>query len=92
MGVVFIPPMRMVTLHHLHGITIYGTQLKKETGVAIVRAKVDQKFLLDLGKQAIPVVEVAAMRPVTVVISEGVEIEVKELPNTCMGGGATCVH
>ena len=51
-----------------------------------------QKFLLDLGKQAIPVVEVAAMRPVTVVISEGVEIEVKELPNTCMGGGATCVH
>jgi len=34
----------------LHGITIYGTQLKKETGVAIVRAKVDQKFLLDLVK------------------------------------------
>ena len=51
-----------------------------------------QKFLLDLGKQAVPVVEVGAMRPVTVVISEGVEIEVKEIPNTCMGGGATCVN
>ena len=34
----------------LHGITIYGTQLKKDTGVAIIRAKVDQKFLLDLVK------------------------------------------
>jgi hypothetical protein len=34
----------------LHGITIYGTQLKKDTGVAVIRAKVDQKFLLDLVK------------------------------------------
>ncbi|MGD0235580.1 MAG: TraB/VirB10 family protein [Syntrophorhabdales bacterium] len=49
-----------------------------------------QRFLLDLGKQAIPVVEVAAMRPVTIVISEGVEIEVKEIPNTCIGGTDTC--
>ena len=30
-----------------------------------------QRFLLDLGKQAIPAIEVGAMRPVTVVISEG---------------------
>jgi len=34
----------------LHGVTIYGTQLKKDTGVAVIRAKVDQKFLLDLVK------------------------------------------
>jgi conjugal transfer pilus assembly protein TraB len=67
--------------------------VKAGTGRGVAQAGRDlQKFLLDLGKQAIPVVEVAAMRPVTVVISEGVEIEVKELPNTCMGGGATCVH
>jgi conjugal transfer pilus assembly protein TraB len=51
-----------------------------------------QRFLLDLGKQAIPVVEVAAMRPVTIVISEGVEIEVKEIPNTCIGGADTCTN
>ena len=51
-----------------------------------------QRFLLDLGKQAIPVVEVGAMRPVTVVISEGVEIEVKEIPNTCIGGTDTCAN
>ena len=51
-----------------------------------------QRFLLDLGKQAIPVVEVGAMRPVTVVISEGVEIEVREIPNTCIGGADTCAN
>ena len=34
----------------LHGITIYGTQLKKDTGVAVIRAKVDQKLLLDMVK------------------------------------------
>ncbi len=49
-----------------------------------------QKFLLDLGKQAIPVVEVGAMRPVTVVISEGVEIQIKDIPNTCVGGTDRC--
>jgi hypothetical protein len=32
----------------LHGVTVYGTQFKKDTGVAIIHAKVDQKFLLDL--------------------------------------------
>jgi hypothetical protein len=31
----------------LHGITIYGTQLKRKTGVAIVHAKVDQNRLLE---------------------------------------------
>jgi hypothetical protein len=36
----------------LHGITVYGAQLKKDTGVAIIRAKVDQKFLLDMVKLA----------------------------------------
>jgi hypothetical protein len=34
----------------LHGVTVYGAQFKKDTGAAIVRAKVDQKFLVDLLK------------------------------------------
>jgi hypothetical protein len=34
----------------LHSVTIYGTQLKKDTGVAVIHAKVDQKLLLDLVK------------------------------------------
>jgi conjugal transfer pilus assembly protein TraB len=36
-----------------------------------------QKFYLELARQAIPVVEIQATRNVTVVISEGVELEVK---------------
>ena len=36
----------------LHGITFYGTQLKKETGVAIVHAKVDQQLVLEKAKLA----------------------------------------
>ena len=36
----------------LHGVTIYGTQIKKDTGVAIVNAKVDKQLLLDKAKQA----------------------------------------
>jgi hypothetical protein len=36
----------------LHGVTIYGAQLKKDTGVAIIRAKVDQKFILEMVKAA----------------------------------------
>jgi hypothetical protein len=39
---------RFDPLTNLHGITIYGTQLKKNTGVAIIHATVDQKLLLDL--------------------------------------------
>ena len=45
-----------------------------------------QRFLLDLGKQAVPAVEVGAMRPVTVVISEGVDLEIKEKKNGCLRG------
>lgn len=36
----------------LHGITIYGRQLKKDTGVALVHAKVDRERLVDKAKQA----------------------------------------
>ena len=36
----------------LHGITVYGTRLKKDTGVAVIHAQVDQKLLLDLAKAA----------------------------------------
>ena len=36
-----------------------------------------QKFYLELARQAIPVVEIQATRNVTVVISEGIELEVK---------------
>ncbi len=49
-----------------------------------------QRFLLDLGKQAIPAIEVGAMRPVTVVISEGVDLEIKEKKNGCLNGDAAC--
>jgi len=49
-----------------------------------------EKFLLDLGKQAIPAIEVGAMRPVTVVISEGVDLEIKEKKNGCLNGDAAC--
>jgi hypothetical protein len=44
--------------HDLHGITLYGEQLKSEgqtvgtKGVAIVHAKLDQQFLLERAKQA----------------------------------------
>jgi hypothetical protein len=46
----FCDLFRFDPMTYLHGITIYGTQLKKDTGVAIIRAKVDQKLLLDLVK------------------------------------------
>ena len=36
----------------LHGITVYGTRLKKDTGVAVIHAQVNQKLLLDLAKAA----------------------------------------
>jgi len=42
-----------------------------------------QKFYLKLAEQAIPVIEVGATRNVTLVISEGVELKIKE---TCIGG------
>ena len=49
-------------------------------------AKELQKFYLDLGKQSMPVVEIGAMKNITVVISEGVNLEVRERDNACMGG------
>ena len=39
-------------LTDLHSVTIYGRQIKRDTGVAIVRAKVDQALLLDKVKLA----------------------------------------
>ncbi|MEN6556630.1 MAG: hypothetical protein ABFC54_00475, partial [Thermoguttaceae bacterium] len=36
----------------LHGVTVYGSQLKRDTGVAIIHAKVDQPFLLERLKKA----------------------------------------
>jgi len=36
----------------LHGVTIYGTQIKKDTGAAIVHAKVDQQLLLEKARKA----------------------------------------
>lgn len=36
----------------LHGLTIYGTQIKPNSGVAIVNAKVDQDLLLEKVQQA----------------------------------------
>lgn len=37
-----------------------------------------QKFYLELARQTIPVIEIQATRTVTLVVSEGVELEVKE--------------
>lgn len=39
-----------------------------------------QKFYLDLAKQATPVIEVAPTKAITVVLSEGVEVQFKEIP------------
>ena len=36
----------------LHGVTLYGSQLKKHTGVVIVQAKVDREYLLKKAKEA----------------------------------------
>ncbi len=49
-------------------------------------AKELQKFYLDLGKQTMPVVEIGAMKNITLVISEGTLLEVKERDNACIGG------
>ena len=42
-----------------------------------------QKFYLDLARQTMPVIEVLPTKGVTVVVSEGVELEIKEY---CAGG------
>ena len=55
-------------------------------GALAQAAKELQKFYLELGKQSLPVVEVGAMKGITVVISEGIMLEVKERENACIGG------
>ncbi len=44
-----------------------------------------QKFLLDLGKQAVPVIEIGALKHITVVVSEGVELEIRADRGPVMG-------
>jgi conjugal transfer pilus assembly protein TraB len=39
-----------------------------------------QKFYLEIAKQSMPVIEVAATRNITLVVSEGVDLEIKEKP------------
>ena len=46
-----------------------------------------QKFYLELARQTIPVIEVGATKTVTLVISEGVELEIKDY---CIGGEGKC--
>jgi len=60
------------------------------TGLSQV-AKEIQKFYLDLSKQSMPVVEIGAMKQVTLVISEGVLLEIKERDNLCKDGGDECL-
>jgi len=50
-------------------------------------AKELQRFYLDLARQAMPVIEVGATKSVTLVISEGVELEIKDY---CIGGSTKC--
>jgi len=38
-----------------------------------------QKFYLELAKQTMPVIEVGATKNITIIISEGVELSIKEL-------------
>ena len=40
-----------------------------------------QKFYLDLARQTMPVIEVGATRKITVVVSEGTELKIRELKN-----------
>jgi hypothetical protein len=41
---------RFDPLADLHGVTVYGTQLKEGTGVCVIHAKIDQKLIIDLVK------------------------------------------
>jgi conjugal transfer pilus assembly protein TraB len=51
---------------------------RQAVGGGISQASQDlQKFYLDLAKQTFPVIEVGASKPVTLVISEGVDLEIK---------------
>jgi len=42
-----------------------------------------QKFYLEMAKQTFPIVEVGSAKSVTVVIEQGVELEIKDY---CVGG------
>lgn len=46
-----------------------------------------QRFYLELARQSIPVIEVGATKTVTLVVSEGVELEIKD---HCIGGEGRC--
>jgi len=41
-----------------------------------------QKFYLDLARQTVPVIEIGATRELTLVVSDGVELEIKEIGNS----------
>jgi conjugal transfer pilus assembly protein TraB len=63
--------------------------LESGAGSGVGQAGKDlSKFYLDLAKQTIPVVEVKATRHVTLVLTEGVDLKIKDV---CTGnGGAKC--
>jgi conjugal transfer pilus assembly protein TraB len=46
-----------------------------------------QRFYLELARQTMPVIEVGATKTITLVVSEGVELEIK---NYCVGGNENC--
>ncbi len=58
--------------------------LESGAGAGVGQAGKDlSKFFLDLAKQTIPVVEVKATRPLTLVLTEGVDLQIKDI---CTGG------
>jgi conjugal transfer pilus assembly protein TraB len=65
-----------------------GDVLKVGAGSGISQGANElQKFYLELARQTIPVIEVGATKTVTLVISEGVELEIKDY---CVGGEGKC--
>jgi conjugal transfer pilus assembly protein TraB len=46
-----------------------------------------QKFYLELARQSMPVIEVGATKTITLVVSEGVSLEIKDY---CIQGGENC--
>lgn len=55
------------------------------TGISTAAHEI-QKFYLELAKASLPVVEIGATRNVTIVVQEGVDLEIKEKENACLGG------
>ena len=63
--------------------------LKAGTGSGIAQGASElQKFYLELAKQSLPIIEVGATKTVTLVISEGVQLEIREFCNP--DGGNKC--